>query len=98
MHRQIFISAALLGLIVAPATAAPTNNPGGGWSCNASGISDAADGTCVSGPPTEMAIICGSGGMSSEPGGGEACSPAPATARLKLKHQFAKPGLRRRGR
>ena len=95
MHRQILVSAAVLGLFVASASAAPANNSDGGWSCNASGNSRAADGTCVTLTPTEMAIIC-SGGMSSERGGGEACSPAPAAAQLKLKHQLAKPGLRRR--
>jgi hypothetical protein len=95
MHRQILVSAAVLGLFVASASAAPANNSDGGWSCNASGNSRESDGTCISGRPTEMAIIC-SGGMSSEHGGGEACSPAPAAAQLKLKHQLAKPGLRRR--
>jgi hypothetical protein len=98
MHRQILFSAAILGLFVVPASAAPTNNPDRGWTCNASGSSSVADGTCVTSTPTEMAIICDPGGMSTEPGGGETCSPAPAAARLKLKHQLAKPGLRRRGR
>jgi hypothetical protein len=68
------------------------------WTCNASGNSREADGTCVTITPTEMAITCAPGGMSSEPGGGETCNSAPAAARLKLKHQLAKPGLRRRGR
>jgi hypothetical protein len=36
--------------------------------------------------------------MSSEPGGADTCNPAPAAAQLKLKHQLAKPALRRRGR
>ena len=98
MHRQILISSAVLALFVAPASAAPTNNPGGGWTCNASGSSGQADGTCATDNPTEMAIICDPGGMSSEPGGGQTCNPPPAAARLKLKHQFAKPGLHRRGR
>ena len=78
-------------------SAAPANNPDGGWTCNASGNSREADRTCVTFTPTEMAITFGSGGMSSEFGGGETCNSAPAV-RLKLKHQLAKPGLRRRGR
>jgi hypothetical protein len=94
MYRQILISAAVLGLIVAPASAGPTKNPDGGWTCNSSG----ADGSCADFTPGEMAIICDPGGMSSEPGGGETCSPGPAAARLKLKHQLAKPALRQRGR
>jgi len=92
VHRQILISAAVLGLFVVPASAAPTNNPDGGWTCNASDSSSEADGTCVTSTPTEMAITCAPGGMSSEPGGGETCNSAPAAARLKLKHQLAKPG------
>jgi hypothetical protein len=98
MHRQILISAVVLGLFVAPAAAGPTKNPGGGWSCNASGSSSEADGTCVTFTPTKMAITCAPGGMSSQPGGGETCNPPPAAARLKVKHQLAKPRLHRRGR
>ena len=62
MHRQILISAAILGLFVVPASAAPTHNSDGGWTCNASGSSSEADGTCVTSTPTEMAIIWRSGG------------------------------------
>lgn len=93
MYRKILICVAVLGLTVALASAGPTRNPDGSVTCNATG----ADGSCDVTGPTEFSIIC-SGGMSSERGGGDTCSPGPAAAPLKLKHQPAKPGLRRRGR
>jgi hypothetical protein len=92
MYRQILISTAVLGLIAAPAFAEPTWNPGGGWTCNASSDDDACDSI------VEYKALACTGGMSSEPGGGETCSPGPAAAPLKLKHQLAKPVLRRHGR